>query len=133
MGARGKKHPWSVGDVFLVPLKDGSHCPGQIVGREPGLFDCAAIALFDRRGTWNESTELGIDDVFSKLFVSRDFLDSGQWPVVHHRPAVLSGQDLPNEELRASRYVGAKVRGSEIVQEFVDAFYGLMPWDDWYI
>jgi len=39
----------------------------------------------------------------------------------------------PYETLRRSGFIGAKVRGSGIVEEFVNAFYGFAPWDDWYV
>ncbi|WP_374604694.1 hypothetical protein [Arenimonas sp.] len=133
MSARRKKHPWVIGDVFLVPLRDGSHCPGQVVGREPDLLNCVAIALFDARGAWSESWEPAADSIFSKLFVSRDALDLGQWPVVGRRASALARPGMPNESLRDVGFVGAKVVGSDIVDEFVNAYFGLMPWDDWYV
>jgi hypothetical protein len=46
---------------------------------------------------------------------------------------VVPPEDKPYERLRAQGFVGAKVRGSAVVEEFVNAFYGLMPWDDWYV
>lgn len=136
LSARRKKQVWEVGSIFLVPLQDGGSCPGQVVGRERELMDSAAVLLFDLRGQWQDAAELPPlleRDVFAKLLVSRQSLDSGQWRVIGRAEPVLGQAQLPHESTRASGFVGAKVRGCDIVQEFVSAFYGLVPWDDWYV
>ena len=38
----------------------------------------------------------------------------------------------PCEPLRASGFIGATITGSGIVDDFVNAFHGLAPWDDWH-
>jgi hypothetical protein len=40
--------------------------------------------------------------------------------------------DFPYEHLRKSGWVGAKIRGAGVVEEFINAFYGLLPWDSRY-
>jgi hypothetical protein len=40
---------------------------------------------------------------------------------------------IPFQHLRGSGFVGATVEGSAVVEKFVDAFYGLAPWNDWYV
>ena len=70
--------------------------------------------------------------MFSVLFVTRDLLDDGVWRVIAKRPVAIPRSQLPYESLRQNGYVGAEVNGSGIVNEFLDAFYGLGPWDDWH-
>ena len=71
-------------------------------------------------------------DVFAVLFSTRDLLDSGVWRVAGTRGVVVPKELLPFEHLRAAGYVGARVVGSGINTEFLNAFYSLTPWDDWH-
>jgi hypothetical protein len=131
-----KKKSWETGSVFLIPLKDGSFCPGQVLGREPSALNSVGIVLFDSKGVWQESDVLpdcDWDSVFSVMLVTKDLLDSGRWSVLAHKPLKIPFDGMPYEELRSRGFVGAKIRGSANVEEFVNAFYGLMPWDDWYV
>lgn len=122
--------------MFLIPLRDGDTCPGQVIGREPQALNSATIALFDRKGPPLQSSDVGElhrGDIFSLLFVTRDYLDCGQWPVIGETESTVPAGEHPYEATRDSGFIGAKISGSAIVQEFVDAFYGLAPWDDWYL
>jgi hypothetical protein len=132
MGKRRQR--WQVGDVFLVRTKDGLDVVGQIVGRESTVLNSVSCAFYDKRlqdGDDIDVVELPGTRVFSVVFVTRDLLDNGTWRVVSHRPVTIPRNWLPYEHLRESGYVGAKVIGSRIVGEFLNAFYGLAPWDDW--
>ena len=127
---------WDIGSIFLIPLKDGSSCPGQVVGRERDVLNSATVAIFDSRGAWEASgtmPALNEEDIFSKLFVSKHSLDSGHWKVIGKGDVVIEKSQFPNESARMSGFVGAKVNGSDIVDEFVNAYYGLVAWDDWYV
>jgi len=134
--AKGKRRrqPWSVGDVFAMPIMDGRFALGQVVGREPRALNSVTVALFDRvvsDAGEAETVTLTAAEAFSVLLTSPDLLDSGTWSVATNHPiAVLRGM-LPYEELRDTGFVGAKIYGSAIVAEFVNAYFGLIPWDDW--
>lgn len=81
------KQKWDIGSVFLLPLEDGDSCIGQVIGREAHVLNSAVIALFDFKGAWAHGNipSLGLDGLFSALFVTRDLLDSGRWKVVDLR------------------------------------------------
>src|ERR1039457_7178468 len=129
------KQKWEIGNVFLVELKDGKFALGQIVGRETSVLNSLSCAFFDFRVSDPNDVdcirELPTDKVFSVLFVTRDLLDSGHWKVVGSRPVSVQKELLPYEGLREKGFVGAKVIGSRNINEFLNAFYGLHPWDDW--
>lgn len=129
------KQKWDIGSVFLLPLENGDSCVGQVIGREAHVLNSAVIALFDFKGDWArmEIPSLEMGALFSAVFVTRDLLDSGRWKVVDRRDTGGVVEASPYETLRTSGFIGAKVRGSSIVEEFVNAFYGLAPWDDWYV
>jgi hypothetical protein len=134
MGKR--RQAWKVGDVLLVKLKDGSFVVGQIVGQERDVLNSVSCAFFDLRVKSEEELdridELPLDKIFAVLFVTRDLLDDGVWRVVGSRRVTLPKAQLPFERLRAGGFVGARVNGSGNVTDFLNAFYGLMPWDGWH-
>lgn len=121
--------------MFVISTKDGSDVVGQIVGREPQVLNSVSCAFYDWRLTNLDEVvqcaTLPIEQVFSSLFVTRDLLDSGAWKVVANKPVTFSPAKFPYEDLRVNGFIGAKVIGSAIVEEFINAFYGLLPWDDW--
>jgi len=133
--SREGEQTWAVGDVFALPLSDGSAIVGQIVGREASALNSVTIALFDVKCAADEvmarSRDLQLAQAFAILFVTRDLFDAGTWKVVGSRAVVVPRAMQPYEHTRASGWVGAKITGSGIVNEFADAFYGLAPWDDW--
>jgi hypothetical protein len=125
---------WSAGSVFLVPLRDGTHCPGLVIAAEPSALNSVSIALFDQKDDWVGTTPtLNIDRIFSLLLVTRDLLDSGRWPIISRQAECDLLDRDPYERIRREGFIGAKVRGSANVEEFANAFYGLLPWDDWYL
>jgi hypothetical protein len=129
-----KRQKWKIGSVFAVPTSDGRYLAGQIMGREEEVLNSVTIALFDEvRGSAEEigSADLSESHLFSMLFATRDLLDSGHWKIVGDRPVLLPKRLFPFEHTRASGFVGAKVIGSAIINEFVNAYLGLVPWDDW--
>lgn len=130
-----KKQKWRIGDFFKIPLRDTTYCAAQIVGHEKTVLNSVTIAILDYR-TKNE--ELNISEiaqpdlVFSALFTTRDLLDSARWPIIGHGPSLLEDNQLPYEGLRKAGFIGAKIRGSANVEDFVNAFYGLAAWDSWH-
>jgi hypothetical protein len=129
-----RRQQWEIGDVFTVPTADGQLAVCQIVGREAELSNSVTVALFDQRftrGIAMAPMDLSASRAFAVLFTTPDQLDSGVWRVVGTKPVALGRELFPYEETRASGFVGAKMIGSSIVKEFINAFFGLAPWDDW--
>jgi len=129
------KQQWETGNIFLVELKDGKFVLGQIVGREADVLNNVSCAFFDIRvsnlNDLERTQDLPVSKIFSILFVTREFLDSGKWKIAGSRHVSVEKRLFHYEVLREKGFVGAKVIGSGIVIEFLNAFYGLHPWDDW--
>ncbi len=122
------------GDVFLVPLLDDTFAVGQILGVECDAFHAPACALFDLTTEQPkvESCPLTVDHLVASLFVTPDLLAMGVWPVVATSEVRLPASIYPYESTRKHGFVGAVVEGSAIVQEFMNAFHALAPWDAWH-
>jgi hypothetical protein len=128
-----KKQSWTSGDMFAVELRDGTFAAGQIIGREAQVLNSVTIALFDQRFNTRDDVlacDVGQARACAILFATRDLLDAGRWYVVGRRPIEIPTTRFPYEHTRASGYVGAKVTGAGILFRFVEAYFGLAPWDD---
>jgi Immunity protein 26 len=133
MAKRGKKQQWSVGDLFLVQLIDGVAVVGQVVGQERQALNSVTCAFFDVRLQNEQDLDrlkaVPKGSLFSALFVTRDLLDNGEWRVVKAMKLQISRKQLPNEQFRKLGWVGATIFGSGNIVDFLNAFYGLAPWD----
>lgn len=131
-----RKQKWEIGDVFTVQTLDGKYVVGQIVGQEVKVLNSVTVAFFNQRFDSEdlakefETSEL--DKVISVVFSTRDLLDSGKWHVINNKNVHIPIKYMPFEHLRSAGFVGAKVIGSGNMEEFLNAYYALSPWDDWY-
>jgi hypothetical protein len=126
------KQAWRPGDVFTIHQRDGICSIGQVI--EPIMTNVVSCAFYDIRVSCNEATgpfDLSLRHLVTLLSVSREQLDFGQWKVVAHEPVAVDAELWPNEEFRGNRWVGAKIYDASIAEEMLDAYNGLVPWDDW--
>lgn len=130
-----KRQKWKVGDLFKIPLADGSASLGHIVAQERQMLNSVTCAFYDVRApetSLPEVQQLPSDEaLIACLFTTHDLLDNGAWSVIGHSPPQISRKHLPYEDCRSNGWVGAKMRGSGVVRRFLDAYYCLAPWNDW--
>lgn len=117
------------GDIFGVPLPDGSMGVGQVLSLEPDALNsvgCVFVsAIVGPQGLSGEPRPI------AALLITPDLLKSGVWPVKASAPVLLPREEWPYEPYRASHWVGVKVTGSGIVRALLAAYHRLTPWDDW--
>ncbi|WP_395743660.1 Imm26 family immunity protein [Prosthecobacter sp.] len=130
-----KRQKWKVGDLFKIPLADGSASLGHIVAQEREMLNSVTCAFYDTKVPDTcppHAPPLPREDaLIACLFTTHDLLSTGIWTVIGHSPPQVSRAQLPHEDCRRKGWVGAKMRGSGIVRQFLDAYYCLAPWDDW--
>jgi hypothetical protein len=132
--SKRRKQSWKTGDCFLVPLTDGSFSIGQIIGQEKEVLNSVICIFFDSKTTSHDGAKgqvsnLSEDNVISALFTTRDLLDSGDWKVFGNSDLISADKFFNLNDLRGKEFVGVKIIGSGIVIKFLDAFYGLYPWN----
>lgn len=122
-----------VGDLFVVPLEDGTFGLGLFHKYSPkALNSCICSFYGNRFGPLEEIEFVEFSDLrmISLVFVTKDLLQKKVWGRVRNIGASLSTIDLPDAPYEiAGSYKGAKVYGSGIIQEFLNAYFGLLPWD----
>ena len=131
-----KKIKWRIGDIFLVPQIDKKYSLGQIIGCEAEVLNSVICAFYDIRFD-SVPSKLIIDKLpqnklISIQFTTKDLLDNGAWIIIGNvRPIICKLFQNNLKKLRRNEFVGTIIEGSGIIEEFLNAFYGLVPWDDW--
>jgi len=127
---------WDIENIFAIPLKDGTYTLGQVVGREKEVLNSITCAFYKTRFNDLELKDISIipniSDLLSVQFVSPDLLKSRKWVVLGKEKVNIPKAHFPYEETRKNGWVGAKVIGSGIMVHFLNAYYGLEPWDMMY-
>jgi hypothetical protein len=116
------------GQVVAVPLSDGTiglghvvHCDGHsmtfvVLGVRDG-----SVEALGRRLDEAVRCPIGV------LVTGDGFIRDGDWPIVDERPPDYDfGFTMPKNMDGKSGYYTPIV-----VRDFVDAYYGLRPWDEW--
>src|SRR6267378_3357980 len=130
---RKKRQRHKEGDVFLIPLNDGTYGLGQILSYEPQALNAVGCAFYNIRVV--EGPSLGIlaplpqDRVISIVLTTKDLLNRAVWPVVADRAIPTPKSARPYEKYRAKKWLGAQISGSGIVNDFLNAYHGLKPWN----
>lgn len=122
------KQRWGVGDYFKVPLSDGSLGFGQVASIEAEMGS-AICAFFAVREESSEATPSDFGRPFSVIVVTKDLLDSADWPVCSSGKAIEVENYIDVDSMRARRYVGTRIIGSGIAMKLVEAYFGLYPWN----
>ncbi len=130
---RRSKQKWENGDIFLVPKSDGGYTVAQVLSYEVEAMNSAVCAFTLRRASKTEKdTAPTMDEIISIQYVTIDLLDSGDWPVVGHAPEIEFRQLFDLVGHRAKQFIGTVTEGSGIMDDFINACFGLEPWHDWY-
>jgi hypothetical protein len=122
-----------VGDVFTVPLDDGSHTLGQVVETDPILMNSITCVFYDARSfdvQIDILEALGEVNPIACQFVTRDQFNKGKWRRIGRVTPTFSQKQYPYRETRKNGWIGAKVIGSGIINDFLSAFYGLRDWEE---
>jgi len=133
MATERKKQEWSLGDVFLIPLLDGDAVPGQIL--DLMMPNVVTVVMIDDKTSADGDYEIGDlhrRRIITTKAVTRELLDSGYWRVLRGRDLLVPQPLWPNESTRKHAWVGAKVSDAGLLEGFMNAYYGLAPWDSYH-
>jgi hypothetical protein len=126
--SRRNRINWEPGDLFVVPLVDGSFGIVQVIDRWMPRWVYAAVT--DQRMA-SSSLATPVDRnarVIALIAVSDEEFDFGAFPRIGPAPAMAHRKDFPNERYALTGYVGAKSYTGAVVADFLSAWHGLTPW-----
>ena len=121
------------GDLFFVPLEDGTFGLGLFHKYSPKALNSCICSFYGNNFSTREEIELiEFNDLrmISLVFVTKDLLQKKVWGRVRNIEESLSRFDLPDIPYEnAGSYKGAKVYGAGIIREFLNAYFGILPWN----
>ena len=129
------KQSAAVGDVFVVPLEDGTFGVGQVLEIAPSVLkNCFSCAFFEIRLSSEpgklSSLDLTERSALAYQFVTLDLFDSGIWKRVGNVAPRIPDDVLPHRGGKDIGWVGTKVIGSGIIRMLLNAYFGLRPWSE---
>ena len=128
-----KKVVIEAGDVFTIPLENqAGFGVGVIAELTPDALNSVICCYYDLK--LESKDQLKISDIDEKnliaiLFTTPDLLQNGVWEVIDKTTAIDPNNYLDFEALKAEGYIGAKIRGSSNVREFISAYLGVHHWN----
>jgi hypothetical protein len=129
-----RKIKWHKGDVFVVKLMDGTYTIGQVLDLQ--MTNIISCAFFDERYASIEcilmDSTCNINNLISIIACTKEKLDYDIWKIIGNKPIEINEEKFPNEQFRHNGWIGAKSYDAGIIEEFLDAYNALTPWDDWY-
>ena len=126
---RNRKMEWRSGDLFAIPASDSVSLLGQVIAHEPRAMNSVSICVFGLRVEDLAGViPSALPDPVSVVLTTRELLDSGRWRVVGAMPVALPRSDWPFEALRPG-FVGAKIIGAGLVEQFAAVYCGFLPRD----
>lgn len=127
------RQQWSIGDLFAIRLLDGTYSIGQVLDVPmPNVASCAFFDQLIDMPKLPEPIHIAVDNIIGTASVVPAHLDRSVWKVFARAPVVLAPNQWPNEKTRNNSWVGAKVHSGAIVEDFLNAYRGLLPWDDYH-
>ncbi len=123
---------WDQADFVALPLLDGTQSLAQIVEVRDCPPDAIYIALTLRRVT-DPIPPVTLDDITALLFTGTAHLANGTWPVLGFDtlPATdtLVSFKQTKRAWQMSDTPATMVADPVLVESFVSACHGLLPWD----
>lgn len=122
-----------VGTYFAVPVPGGQFALGQIV--EIWMDGVACIAIYDVLVDRIEElidlvkSDHPLADAISLPSVAKAEIDKGYWPVVGFGQVHQDLSIAPHRKFAENNFIGAEWHSGGIVEKFVSAYHGLIPWD----
>ena len=119
------------GDIFVIEVSEEYSSFGQVLEVIPEALNSVGIALWSPELKNEHLRPRADEEPLAVLLVTPDLLKRGAWQIRTNEDPLVPVEGRPYEVFRSSAWVGARIIGSGIVREFLEASIGLKPWDDW--
>ncbi len=119
-----------VGDVFLIPRSDEFWVVGQVL--EEWMPQVICIGVFDcvlSKSSFPNDLFIANKHPFAMPSVAKVEISKGYWPHVGHSAVTTNLAKAPHRRYSSVDFVGAKWHSGKVVQQLVDAYYGLGDWE----
>jgi Immunity protein 26 len=121
---------WQPGDIFVVPLADGSF--GYVQAIAPVMAHAIDFAVLSSRSTvpMELSQDNDANSAIGVLATWRKAITGGRWGKVGRTAPHLSRLQCPNQVLiEKDNGLGVNHGDVGLVESFLSAYHGLIPWN----
>jgi immunity protein 26 of polymorphic toxin system len=127
---KAKRFNWSNGDIFLIPLLNNNYVVGQVL--DLAMKNVVRCAIYDEaiKSEINIKKLGNIKNLISLITCTREQLDFGAWKIIGNKEITIPKSIYPFEDTRVNGWIGLKTYDAAIVEDFVNSYYSLLPWDD---
>jgi hypothetical protein len=128
---RRKRIKWSNGDLFAVPLVDGTF--GLVQAVDHWLPHWIYTGVTDHRFTNlpSDVVAMGQKNVIARIAVSDDAFDFGDFMRLGHAEPLARRKDFANEQFASNGYIGAVSYTAGILVDFLSAWHAISPWNQY--
>lgn len=129
-GVFKRRLKWFPGDLFAVPLSDGSFGFAQAVAAvESWAVDFALLSVRSPQAEPLAAPPLR-EDAIAVQATWRTAITGGHWKFVGSTELVISLEACPNQRLISARESrGLKHSDWGLLEDFLSAYHGLFPWN----
>ncbi|WP_175838740.1 hypothetical protein [Burkholderia anthina] len=118
------------GTIFGIPRKDDNVVAGQVLEAwYPGVI---CIAVFDRVMSPTDGSDLSMlpsSPVISVTSTASAAITRGHWAVLGSGELIVDPRFSPHRNFAAPKYIGAQWHSSVMIEDLVNAYYGLSTWE----
>ncbi len=131
--AKKKKVVFEAGNVFFIPLENETgYSIGVVVEVTPRALNSVLCSFYDIK--FETKAEFNIEAISEKnlisiQFITPDLLAEGYWEIFDKVTPIEPNNYLNFDEIKANNYIGAKIRGSSNIREFISAYLGVHHWN----
>lgn len=127
-----KRSRWKAGNVYALPLADGSFGIAQAIVASPGIPGVVNVAVFDYRyrALAECRNTVARANVIALLGTFRAEMNGGWWAPVGWAEPCVGVDEFMNVQLNGG--VGHTHHGGGVIEGLVSAYHGLLPWNAMY-
>lgn len=129
---RFKRSRWKPGNVYALPLADGSFGIAQAIVADPDMPGILNVGVFDYRYATLEDCLPIVQRqrVIALLATWRAEMNGGWWAPIGWAEPCICAEEFPYSSLPTA--VGRVHHSGGVLENLVSAYHGLLPWNSNY-
>ena len=126
---RPKKQKWDVGDIFNLPLFNGSFAYGQIIKNNDGFPICCLFTL--NSNEIKDIKSIISSKIVSVLPISPYSLDNHDWKIIGNTDVLVDIEEVvKGQPKKYKRRITRSTFPDESLRNLSEALIGIRPWNE---
>ncbi|WP_045516872.1 Imm26 family immunity protein [Neobacillus niacini] len=126
---RPKKQKWTVGDIFYVPLSNGSFSYGQIIKDNDGFSTCCLFKM--NSNEIKDINSIITTNIVAVLPISPNSLDNHNWKIIGSTEVRINVEEVvKGQPKKYKRRITQSTFPDESLRNLSEAIIGIRPWNE---